>query len=674
MSYSTCNNVSPECPVELTIYGDYFTLGATATYASLFGLCLAAQLPLAYKARLWSYGAWLFAGTAFEFIGYVARSAMVDNPWNFAAFIAQNLCLVLGPTLVAAAISVTFKHLVLWYGPEHSLLRPNLYPYVFVGTDVISIIIQAAGGGLASGASADSEGSFKLGNNLLLAGVSFQVVNMTFCGGLILIYVWRRKRALARCGAGGLYDAPNVPPYLQGSPDEVRQHHKKLRMFICGLAAAYCAIIIRCIYRIPEMALGWGSTLMQNEATFMALDGLMLLIACCSLTVFHPALLFPFMGKGESTKSVRQASAESSSLASPGRNSNDSTARSHLSFHLSSYSDGPTPAAISPFSTSTAASHGDTPCFNLNDLGLLHHWTYSTSKNIFGDPKLDPLWQVTIPEIAAQHDFLMRGILCLSALHLAHEKKLMRSSFIREAAAHHNVAIQGFNQAISEMTESNSEALFAFASLNIICVFALYGRLGEDTTGASRRSTKDRIMGLEWVNMMRGVKVLLDPVHRVVWGGPLRVLLEIGNWEDLNPDNAASVSALHLREIRSAWQGSNDADAYDETLHLLIKSFMFVEQFETMDEDVLESWGHNRALSGSTLFLHFAPEYFFAQVRQRQPPALIMFAYLGVALHSQRKHWFLGSWGKDIVHVVDDLLGDYWRPWTSWPLEVVGSE
>jgi len=48
---------------------------------------------------------------------------------------------------------------------------------------------------------------------------------------------------------------------------------------------------------IPEMAMGWGSTLMQNEATFMSLDGAMLIIACGLLTITHPAFFFPYMGR-----------------------------------------------------------------------------------------------------------------------------------------------------------------------------------------------------------------------------------------------------------------------------------------------------------------------------------------------------------------------------------------
>jgi hypothetical protein len=43
--------------------------------------------------------------------------------------------------------------------------------------------------------------------------------------------------------------------------------------------------------------MGWGSTLMQNETTFLILDGTMILIAVWTLTIFHPYFFFPFLGK-----------------------------------------------------------------------------------------------------------------------------------------------------------------------------------------------------------------------------------------------------------------------------------------------------------------------------------------------------------------------------------------
>jgi hypothetical protein len=51
------------------------------------------------------------------------------------------------------------------------------------------------------------------------------------------------------------------------------------------------------------MQMGWGSELMQNETTFLVLDGAMILIAVLTLTIFHPYFYFPFISKKGDKKS-----------------------------------------------------------------------------------------------------------------------------------------------------------------------------------------------------------------------------------------------------------------------------------------------------------------------------------------------------------------------------------
>lgn len=43
--------------------------------------------------------------------------------------------------------------------------------------------------------------------------------------------------------------------------------------------------------------MGWGSSLQKNETTFLILDGGMILASVLLLTIFHPAIFFPYMGK-----------------------------------------------------------------------------------------------------------------------------------------------------------------------------------------------------------------------------------------------------------------------------------------------------------------------------------------------------------------------------------------
>ena len=256
-TYDTCDNASALCPVEATIYGDYFTTSACALYVAIYSICFIVQMYFGFRSKAWSFAAWLGVGTGFELAGYAARIVLADNPWQYTAFIVQILCLILGPTFIAASVSITFKHLVLWYGPKHSWLRPRLYPWVFVGTDMISIIVQGAGGGLSAG-STDDQARLDLANALLIAGTVFQVVNMAMCGGLMLYFGWRRRQALAngpsRLGSDGI----ETPTQVSGD-DKVEtvaardtatpQEESKVKTFVWAISAAYILIIIRCIYR-----------------------------------------------------------------------------------------------------------------------------------------------------------------------------------------------------------------------------------------------------------------------------------------------------------------------------------------------------------------------------------------------------------------------------------------
>ncbi|KAJ4315286.1 hypothetical protein N0V84_008441 [Fusarium piperis] len=300
-SYATCDKVSDRCPVEASLYGDYFSLGGCIFFVVAHGIALIFQLWFGIKGRTWSYTIWLAIGTLFELIGYAGRAVMANNPWVYNAFVIQLVLLILGPTLVAAAISVTFKHLVLWYGREHSFIKPVLYPWVFVGSDLFSIVIQAAGGGVSSVATGGEEVNQELldtGSAMLIAGVVFQMANMVFCGGLMLLYIWRRHRALKN-GSTRLQSSTGELGPTEDSTGAVhtRASDKKTQTFVYVISVAYIAIIIRCIYRIPEMEMGWGSDLMQNETTFMILDGAMILASVWLLTIFHPRFFFPFLSK-----------------------------------------------------------------------------------------------------------------------------------------------------------------------------------------------------------------------------------------------------------------------------------------------------------------------------------------------------------------------------------------
>jgi len=267
-------------------------MGGNTLYTALFGLCLILQLILGTWRRTWTYLAVVSIGCFGECVGYIGRLLMHNNPWSQTGFKTQICCLVLAPSFLAAGIYVTLKHLVIYCGSEHSRLKPRLIPWIFIGCDFGSIVLQAIGGGTAAGAGNHGQNKKLLdaGDALIVAGIAFQVATMAVCAIFMLDYYIRFQRAKKAKSAAHLeseYEKNTAYPKTS----------RNFRIFCFAIAVAFLTIFIRCVYRLPEMAGGWGNPLMQDETEFLVLDGMMVAIASIIMTVVHPGFFFEPMRK-----------------------------------------------------------------------------------------------------------------------------------------------------------------------------------------------------------------------------------------------------------------------------------------------------------------------------------------------------------------------------------------
>jgi len=145
-----CTSVTPSCPVTSTVYGYYPSLPGNILLCIVFFLCLLLQLYYGIRYKTRGFTIALTIGCFAEALGYIGRILLHSNPWNQSYFDIQICCLVLAPSFLAAGVYLALKGLVIKFGSEKSRLRPGLYPWVFVGCDVVSILMQAAGGGAAA--------------------------------------------------------------------------------------------------------------------------------------------------------------------------------------------------------------------------------------------------------------------------------------------------------------------------------------------------------------------------------------------------------------------------------------------------------------------------------------------------------------------------------------------
>lgn len=292
-----CTEFNAECTVEGLLLGYLPNLGANAFFAAFFLICAVFNLYAGIKFKTWSYMTALTLGCICEAAGYMGRILMNKEPFGEIGFELQITCLIIAPAFVSAGIYLTLKHFVITFGESWSRLRPAWYTYVFITGDVISLILQGAGGGMAAAGESGSS-TQDLGTNLMIAGVVFQVIILSAfitLAGEYMYKTYQRRNQLSADSLKLLAD-------------------KKFRAFIAGVAIAFLSIFARCIYRIPELTGGWGNELMRKEIDFIILEGVAITIAVFTLTFIHPGFSFPQLARVNRPQANRKTFDEEGSM------------------------------------------------------------------------------------------------------------------------------------------------------------------------------------------------------------------------------------------------------------------------------------------------------------------------------------------------------------------------
>jgi hypothetical protein len=188
--------------------------------------------------------------------------------------------LTLAPALLTAGIYLSLGRVIVAIAAGNSRLKHKMYTYIFVGCDLLALILQGIGGGMA--ATAKDRKSARTGVNVMIAGLISQVITMALFLTLWADFVLRTRRAKI----SGKLSRTQPPLYAH------LRSTKKFLYFQWALLAATVLIFIRCIYRVAELWDGFGGKLANEEPTFMIFEGPMIILAVAALTVFHPGRVF----------------------------------------------------------------------------------------------------------------------------------------------------------------------------------------------------------------------------------------------------------------------------------------------------------------------------------------------------------------------------------------------
>ena len=98
--------------------------------------------------------------------------------------------------MLTAGIYLCLGRVITAVGAEHSRLKPKLYTIIFIGCDLLSLVLQAIGGYLAS--TADTKADSDTGVKVMIAGLVSQVISMVLFLGIwgdFILHVRKAKVA-----------------------------------------------------------------------------------------------------------------------------------------------------------------------------------------------------------------------------------------------------------------------------------------------------------------------------------------------------------------------------------------------------------------------------------------------------------------------------------------------
>ncbi len=287
----------------INIYGMTPDFGGNLAMAVIMGIFWVAQTTLMIWYKQWWFGIAFWIGCGLEFAGYIGRTLSSKDVSNIDDFLLQIITLTLAPAFITAGIYFMLAKLTVVYGEKYSKLRPMTYSKIFIVCDLTSIVIQAAGGGLAATALADGRDSTP-GTHVMVAGIAFQVFSITLFLYFVLDFFIHLRHGFVK---GGKNDVIFEEEYA-----DLRKT-RLFKYFPISILAATIFIYIRSIYRVAELAEGWRGHLILTEDYFFILDALMMGLAIFILTLHHPGFVFrhrdiplktksAFKGKGDADK------------------------------------------------------------------------------------------------------------------------------------------------------------------------------------------------------------------------------------------------------------------------------------------------------------------------------------------------------------------------------------
>ncbi|KAG5353335.1 hypothetical protein C0989_008059 [Termitomyces sp. Mn162] len=267
----------PQTLPPTALYGYVPSETATLAFIILFAISTVIHFGQAVYTRLWWLIPTICVCGGLEVAGWSGRFWSHHNPINYSAYLLQICTTIMAPTFLLAANFVIFGHIIERLGTSYSRLPPKWYSILFITCDVIALIIQGTGGGLAS---AHIKTNPTPGGNVMLGGITFQLGR-----SVIVVYTFLAAEFFIRYMSNKPFR--KSMSYTESFIDP-KPMTRKIMIMSLGIAFCTLCLFIRSVYRVIELAGGWLGRIIRTEVYFNVLDGAMITLALYTFNFIHP--------------------------------------------------------------------------------------------------------------------------------------------------------------------------------------------------------------------------------------------------------------------------------------------------------------------------------------------------------------------------------------------------
>ncbi len=258
----------------------------------------------------------------------------------------------------------------------------------------------------------------------------------------------------------------------------------------------------------------------------------------------------------------------------------------------------------------------------------------------------------------------MRGILALSALHLARYKPEKKEFYTSQAMLQHQIGLRQATAVMTEINEENCTRVYIFSALTLFFTVAT-PRKPEDFLLVGDNGITD------WLALVKGTKFIVGTAEDVLHNGSLGPMFSAGRRRTELHDKYLAEAAEEenpLAELRQLIQNTTvdrqDVAVYLDAIDILRKTLITISKpkqgissFESAD---------------IFIWVFHVDDHYLELLRQHKKEALCIFAYFCVALRRFDSDWWMEGWATHLISKIYRLLDEEHRLWIRWPIEEIG--